>query len=90
MEEVISMAVANGLWAVLFCVLLGYELRDSRKRESRYTATIGTLAERLGTVGEIRADTKDIRSDAEKILDDTETIKAACTKRGRVCAKATQ
>ena len=49
-EEMISTAVANGLWAVLFCVLLVYELRDSRKRESRYTLTISSLSDRLGAV----------------------------------------
>ncbi len=52
-EEMISTAVANGLWAVLFCVLLVYELRDSRKRESRYTLTISSLSDRLGAVNGI-------------------------------------
>ncbi len=41
------------LWAVLFCVLLVYELRDSRKRESRYTLTISSLSDRLGAVNGI-------------------------------------
>ncbi len=52
-EEMISTVVANGLWAVLFCVLLVYELRDSRKRESRYTLTISSLSDRLGAVNGI-------------------------------------
>ena len=35
MDEIISTVVANGIWAVLFCGLLVFELRDSRGREGR-------------------------------------------------------
>lgn len=84
MQEIISLVVANGLWAVLFCGLLVYELRDSRRRESRYTQTIRALTERLGAVTDIRAeaseiktDTADIRSDVKKLCADSDTIKSS-------------
>lgn len=96
MEEIVSMIVANGLWAALFCVLLGYELRDSRKREARYTLTITSLSERLSEVGDVKSDTEIIKSDTSVIRADVEEIKAdvkakparrgAKTGGGRVCA----
>ncbi|MDE7395744.1 MAG: hypothetical protein K2M95_06475 [Clostridiales bacterium] len=46
-EEVIKLALGNGLWAVLFCVLLLYGLRDGRAREQKYRQTIDVLLERL-------------------------------------------
>lgn len=98
MEEIISLIVANGLWAVLFCGLLAYELRDSRSREGKYTQTIRALSERLQTVADIKTDTTgikadicDILSDTKKIKSDTETIKRAVSKTkkaGRKCAGA--
>ena len=49
-EEILKTALSNGLWAVLFCVLLMYQLRDGRTREHKYRETINTLLERLGTL----------------------------------------
>lgn len=93
MEEIISLVVANGLWAVLFCGLLTYELRDSRRRESKYTQTIRALSERLGVVVEVRADTTEIKTNTEELLSDTkrlrgdcETVKKAVAGRKRIAA----
>lgn len=47
-EEIIKLALGNGLWAVLFCVLLLYGLRDGRIREQKYRQTIDVLLMRLG------------------------------------------
>lgn len=59
-EEIMRLAVGNGLWAVLFCALLFYELKDSRKRESKYVDTISSLGEKLDTVNDIKSDTEEI------------------------------
>lgn len=72
-EEIISLAVGNGLWAVLFCVLLCYELKDSRRREGKYADTIKTLGDRLDVVNAVKEDT-------EKIID-------LCAERGKKKAK---
>lgn len=40
-------ALGNGLWAVLFCVLLMHQLRDGRTREEKYRQTINVLLGRL-------------------------------------------
>ena len=59
-EEVFKLALSNGLWAVLFCLLLVYQLRDSRKREQKYQVTIQSLVEELEVVDDIKKDTHEI------------------------------
>ena len=44
-EEIFNLALSNGLWAVLFLGLLAYVLRDSRRRERKYQATVDALIE---------------------------------------------
>ncbi len=90
MNEVISTIVANGIWAVLFCGLLVYELRDSRKRETRYTSTIRSLSERLGVVSSVKSDTSEIRLDVKSVKADTEKIRSKSERKretggGAVC-----
>lgn len=53
-EEILKVALGNGLWAVLFCVLLMYQLRDGRARESKYRETINVLLDRVGAIDEVR------------------------------------
>ena len=76
MDEIISLVVANGLFAVLFCGLLVYELKDSRRRERGYTQTIRALSERLGVVAEVRSDTTDIRANTDELLADTKRLRS--------------
>ena len=82
MDEIVSTVVANGVWAVLFCLLLVYELRDSRRRESRYTETISALTDRLNAVVSVKSDTEEIKNGTQEIKSDTEEIKAAVAPRG--------
>lgn len=76
MEEVVSLVVANGLWAVLFCALLVYELRDSRGRERKYTGTIKALSERLDIVCAVKTDTAAIIARADDIVAEVKAIRA--------------
>ena len=73
-EEIIRLAASNGLWAVLFCALLFYELKDSRKRESKYVDTISTLGKKLDVVNSVKEDT-------ERLLQIVSVQKAANTKK---------
>lgn len=59
-EDIIRLAVGNGLWAVLSCALLFYLLKDSKKREQKYTEIIGALGERLKLVVKIKEETEKI------------------------------
>ncbi len=60
-ETVLESVVANGAWAVLFCVLLVYELRDSRAREEKYQQTVASLLDALQGIDEIRDDLGEIK-----------------------------
>ncbi len=53
-EKILEIAATNGIWAVLFVVLLVYLLQDSKKREDKYQKTIERLTERLEVVAEIK------------------------------------
>ena len=53
-EEILKAALSNGLWAVLFCVLLMYQLRDGKTREEKYRQTINTLLNRLDALDGVR------------------------------------
>lgn len=68
-ESVVDTVVANGAWAVLFCLLLIFELKDSRKREEKYQETIFTLGEDLGVVREVADDVKEIKRDLRRVSD---------------------
>ena len=59
-EEILKMALGNGLWAVLFCVLLLYQLRDGRVRESKYRQTIDVLLDRLGSLENVERGMEEI------------------------------
>ena len=51
--ELLKLAAANGIWAVLFVFLFLYHLKDGRTREQSYRKTIDTLGASLSVVGDI-------------------------------------
>lgn len=79
MDEIISTVVANGIWAVLFCGLLVFELRDSRGREGRYTGLIAELSERLAAVNAVERDARTIKTDVATVKEKTSDIKSDTT-----------
>lgn len=68
-EQIVNLAIQNGLFAVLFLGLLIYELRDSSKREKKYQQTIETLNKHLDAVEDIEKDVCDIEKNLEEIND---------------------
>lgn len=50
MDEIMSLALEHGLFAVMFCFLFLYMLRDARMRERKYTAAIEALSVQLSDV----------------------------------------
>ena len=66
-EELIKMAVSNGIWAVLFLGLLVYQLKDSAKREVKYQETIESLTDKLNIVEDIKGDIVDIKTSIVKL-----------------------
>lgn len=64
-ESVTETVVANGAWAVLFCLLLIFELKDSRRREQKYQETIADLGDSLTCVREVAKDVEEIKYDVK-------------------------
>ena len=60
-EEVLRVAISNGIWAVLFVALLIYQLRDSSAREEKYQKTIEILTEKYALIEDIKEDIQDIK-----------------------------
>lgn len=62
-EQIINLAISNGLFAVLFLGLLIYQLKDSRTREQKYQSTIEKLGNSLEIVKLIKEDVEDIKKE---------------------------
>lgn len=60
-EQIVNLAISNGLFAVLFLGLLVYQLKDSRNREKRYQETIVKLGNALDVVQSVKHDVEDIK-----------------------------
>lgn len=61
-EDIISLAVSNGIFAVLFVFLLFYQLKDSGKREKKYQATIEKLSSHLDIVEDVKESLLEIKN----------------------------
>lgn len=55
-QEIISVIISNGIFAILFVYLFYYQLRDSKRREEKYQKTIEQLSEHLGVIEQIKED----------------------------------
>ena len=60
-EEIVNLAIQNGLFAVLFLGLLIYLLKDSGKREKKYQQTIESLSKHLDVVEDIEKNIEEIK-----------------------------
>ena len=61
-QEILELALTNGIWSALFVGLLIYQLKDSAKREKKYQDTIQKLSTHLDAVQDIKEEIKEIRS----------------------------
>lgn len=83
-EELIQLAVGNGIFAVMFVYLLMFELKDSRTREDKYQNTIDTLSKNLGAVEDINENVKEVKKEIIEIKAEIKQLKTAIIK-NRVC-----
>jgi len=88
-EDIILMAVGNGLWAVLSCILLSYLLKDSKKREAKFTCIIEDLALRLKVVGKIQEDVKQLTGRVEQFVANAAMQNAASVAAQKIVAAKT-
>ncbi len=62
-HTLLEFAATNGIWALLFCSLLIYQLKDSRARERKYQATIDSLSKGLEYMQDIDVNIERIRQE---------------------------
>ncbi len=60
-EQIVNLAISNGLFAVMFLGLFVYQLRDSKNREIKYQETISKLGDSLQVVKEVKQDVEMIK-----------------------------
>lgn len=60
-QEIVNLAISNGLFAVLFLGLFVYQLKDSRAREIKYQETIEKLGSSLEIVKSVKEDVEEIK-----------------------------
>ena len=60
-QEIMSVVISNGVFAVLFVLLFFYQLKDSKRREEKYQKTIEELSKSLGVVHEIKEEVENLK-----------------------------
>ena len=73
-DQILEYMAANGVWALLFLGLLIYQLKDSKQREEKYTATINSLTEGLSALEGIKQDIKSIIDTIDATVKIGETV----------------
>ncbi len=66
-ENILDLAINNGLWAVLFLGLLIYQLKDSRTREVKYQSIITSLTDKLDLIQKVSEDVSDIKDTIKEL-----------------------
>lgn len=65
-QQIVDLAISNGLWAVLFLFLLIFVLKDANKREKKYQDIIEKLGANIEIIKDVQEDVKDIKLSLEK------------------------
>lgn len=73
-EEVFNLAVNNWIWAVLFCALLIFQLKDSKEREKKYQKTISDLNGSLTVVKEVNKNVVHVKDGVNKMANNVVSI----------------
>lgn len=77
-QEILNTVISNGIFATLFVLLLLYLLKDSAKREDKYTETISSLNKNLNAVEGIEGDVVKVKETVNetsgRVLDVKESV----------------
>ncbi|KNF08569.1 hypothetical protein CLPU_6c00550 [Gottschalkia purinilytica] len=60
-QEIIKIALSQGIWAVLFVFMLFYVLRENSNRENNYQEIIKELSEKFNIVEDVKEDVREIK-----------------------------
>ena len=88
-DKILELAIGDGLWALLFCVLLIYELKDSRARENKYQETITSLTKDLEYMRDIDEDIESMNNAVREYMDSIAKEEESKTNRSRKKAEIT-
>ena len=66
--QVIYVVLIKCIWAVLFLILLFFQLKDSKARETKYQKTIESLGKSLEIVNDVKQDVEDIKNEIRHIV----------------------
>ena len=69
-EDILNIVISNGIFATLFVGLLLYLLKDSSKREDKYTNTINSLNENLNNALDIGEKVDEVKMSVEDMKDE--------------------
>jgi len=61
-QEIMSVVISNGIFAILFVLLFFYQIKDSKQREEKYQQTIAELTKHIGTINEIKEVVEELKS----------------------------
>ena len=60
-QEILKMAISQGLGYVLFVCLLVYVLRTTQQREEKYQQCIDKLTDKLNLINDVKQDVEEIK-----------------------------
>ena len=61
-QDIMSVVISNGIFAILFVLLFFYQLKDSKQREMKYQKTIADLTKHIGIIEGIKEDVEELKS----------------------------
>lgn len=67
-QEIIKVAATQGLWAVLFVVLLFWVLRENAKREDNYQQLLLDLTGKFGILEEVQRDVREVKQTVSEFV----------------------
>lgn len=73
-NDILSIIISNGVFAILFVWLFWYQLKDSSKREIKYQQTIEQLTSHLKILDDVKHDLTDIKEFLKGGDDDEEFL----------------
>jgi len=73
-NDILDLAISNGLFAVLFLIMLVYVLRDSSIREQKYQNTIDKLASHYAELKMLKEQVDDMSTNVDEIKQDLRQV----------------
>lgn len=74
-QDILNIVISNGIFATLFVCLLAYLLKDSAKREDKYTQTINSLNKSVNEIRQANEKVDEIKEDVGEIKDSSKESK---------------